>query len=149
MSWLFRIAGAVPIASAAENRELRDRAFEQIDAALARGDLVCIFPEGQITRTGELNEFRTGILRVLDRRPVTVIPMALTGLWGSFFSREGAGAMRHWPKPLVHRVTLRAGSPLDPAGLTVERLQDAVAVLGGAARSDGELSDRAARSPGA
>ena len=64
------------------------KAFDQIDAELAAGEIVCIFPEGKLTKHGELNEFKKGVEKILERRPVPVIPLALRGLWGSFFSRR-------------------------------------------------------------
>ena len=127
---LFRTARAIPIASAKENPQLLEEAYASIDKMLARGEVVCIFPEGQITRTGELNPFRPGIEKIIKRRPVQVVPMALTGLWGTFFSRAGAGVMRRLPKPLWHRVILRLGPALPPDQVTGARLQEAVTELG-------------------
>ena len=130
LRWLFRTAGAIPIASSKENPQMLEEAYASIDRMLARGEVVCIFPEGQITRTGELNTFRPGLEKILKRRPVPVMPMALTGLWGTFFSRAGGGAMRRLPKPLWHRVILRLGPVIPPEELTKIRLQQIVAELG-------------------
>ncbi len=127
---LFRTARAIPIASAKENPQLLEEAYASIDKMLARGEVVCIFPEGQITRTGELNPFRQGIAKIIKRRPVPVVPMALTGLWGTFFSRAGAGVMRRLPKPLWHKVILRLGPVLPPDQVTGARLQEVVTELG-------------------
>jgi 1-acyl-sn-glycerol-3-phosphate acyltransferase len=127
---LFRTARAIPIASAKENPQLLEEAYASIDKMLARGEVVCIFPEGQITRTGELNPFRQGIAKIIERRPVPVVPMALTGLWGTFFSRAGAGVMRRLPKPLWHKVILRLGPVLPPDQVTGARLQEVVTELG-------------------
>ena len=126
---LFRTAGAIPIASEKEDPEILAGAFERIEAALGRGEVVCIFPEGEITRTGEINPFRPGIEKMLARKPVPVVPMALTGLWGSFFSRKGAGAMRHLPKPLWHRVVLRLGPAVQGFGVDAASLERVVANL--------------------
>jgi hypothetical protein len=68
------------------------RAHEEIEQALDEGEMVCIFPEGRITDTGELYPFRPGVRRIVERNPVAVIPMALRGLWGSVFSRFGGAA---------------------------------------------------------
>ena len=87
--------------------------------------MVCVFPEGQITRTGDLNSFRPGIERITQQRPVPIVPMALTGLWGTFFSRAAGGILRWLPKPLWHCVTLRIGAslPAEPADrLALEKL---------------------------
>ena len=73
-------------------RTALQKAFDQIDAELADGEIVCIFPEGKLTKHGELNEFKKGVEKILERRPVPVVPMALRGLYGSFFSRQGGKA---------------------------------------------------------
>jgi 1-acyl-sn-glycerol-3-phosphate acyltransferase len=118
LCWLFRTAGAIPIASSKEDPQMLEQAYESIDRMLARGEVVCIFPEGRITHTGEMNPFRPGLENILKRRPVPVVPMVLTGLWGTFFSRAGGGAMRRLPKPLWHRVVLRIGQVLPPEQVT-------------------------------
>ncbi|MDR2871356.1 MAG: MFS transporter [Xanthomonadaceae bacterium] len=96
MSWLFRQGKAIPIASAKENPELMKRAFERIDDALANGEIVGIFPEGALTRDGQIAPFKTGVEHILKRRPVAVIPMALKGMWTSMWSRRDSrlGRMR-------------------------------------------------------
>ena len=126
---LFRAAGVVPICSSREDPELLQSAFEQIDKLLSMGEVICVFPEGQLTRTGELNEFRPGIMKIVSQHPVTVVPMALSGLWGTFFSRAGKGAMRRLPRPLWYRVVLRIGEPLPPDEFDSEGLRDSVARL--------------------
>jgi 1-acyl-sn-glycerol-3-phosphate acyltransferase len=127
LSMLFRTAGAIPIAGSKEDPEIMAKAFDLIDRALERGEVVCIFPEGHLSTTGEIDVFRPGVEKILARRPVTVIPMALTGLWGSFFSRKGAGAMRRLPKPLWYRVFLRIGEPLST--VNADLLRQAVIAL--------------------
>ncbi len=93
LSFVFRTAKAIPIAPAKENVALRDKAFDDAARALRDGDLVGIFPEGRITDTGDLYPFRPGVMEILKRQPAPVVPMALCGLWGSFFSRKGGAAM--------------------------------------------------------
>jgi len=93
LSFVFRTAKAIPIAPAKENIALRDQAFDDAARALRDGDLVGIFPEGRITDTGDLYPFRPGVMEILKRQPAPVVPMALCGLWGSFFSRKGGRAM--------------------------------------------------------
>lgn len=100
---VFKLVGAIPICSRSKNPELYDRAFEEISAALQAGELVCIFPEGKLTRDGEIAEFKNGINKIIERDPVPVIPMALQGLWGSTFSHSGKGPFklgkgRFWSK---------------------------------------------------
>ena len=60
---------------------------------LDEGDLLCIFPEGGITRDGELGEFKGGVMKLLETHPVPVVPLALQNLWGSYFSRKDGAAM--------------------------------------------------------
>jgi hypothetical protein len=132
MSWLFRQARAIPIASAKVDAAVMERAFEQVSEALRDGQLVCIFPEGRITDTGELYPFRPGLTRVLERDPVPVVPVALRGLWGSAFSRAPG-----LPRPIralfriFSRLGIEVGAALDPAVATPELLQQQVAVLRG------------------
>ncbi|WP_297353301.1 MFS transporter [Paraburkholderia sp.] len=131
--WVFRHAKAIPIAPSHENPEMLTRAYETCARALAEGDLVCIFPEGKLTRTGDLNPFRHGVTEIIRRTPAPVVPMALRGLWGSVFSRAGE---TRWPRPVqkgvMSRLTLAVGEPLDPSQATPEGLQQIVTELRGA-----------------
>ena len=88
MKFLFKDAKVIPIAGKNENEELLLSAMKTIERELAAGELVCIFPEGSITRDGKLSGFRPGIERILEKSDVAVIPMTVKGLWGSFFSRK-------------------------------------------------------------
>ncbi len=129
LSGLFRTARAIPIAGSREDPELLQQAFDDIDAALARDEVVCIFPEGQLTRNGLMGVFKSGIERIIERRPVPVVPMALDGLWGTFFSRAGNGVMRRLPRPLWFRVNLNIGEPVVPDKITAKELRRLVAGL--------------------
>lgn len=129
LSMLFRTAGAIPISGSKEDPEVLAKAFDLIDKALARGELVCIFPEGHLSYTGDIDVFHSGVEKILERRPVPIVPMALTGLWGSFFSRKGAGAMRRLPKPLWFKVILRIGEPLSPKKINANSLRGVVIEL--------------------
>ncbi|MFC7301976.1 MFS transporter [Cognatiluteimonas weifangensis] len=137
MSWIFRTAGAIPIAGAREDPALLQRALDAVDAALAAGELVCIFPEGALTRDGEIATFKSGVERILQRRPVPVVPMALRGMWASMWSRRGAapgsgrlGRMRV-PRRFRARVQVVADAPLDAATATAQTLEAQVRVLRG------------------
>jgi 1-acyl-sn-glycerol-3-phosphate acyltransferase len=124
---LFRDAKVIPIAGAKENAVVLDAAFDRIAEALAEGELVCIFPEGKLTRDGELSPFRRGIERIIATSPVPVLPMSLSGLWGSRFSRRGEGK-----KPLGKlwsRITLRVGTALPPSDVSAERVEREVRAL--------------------
>lgn len=132
LAWLFKTAKAIPIAPAKENPALMERAFDQIAAALADGDLVCIFPEGKLTSTGEMNEFRGGIKKIIDRTPVPVIPMALRGLWGSMWTRSGGNPFqRSFKRGPLSALQLAVGEPVAPAQATPEYLQQQVQALRG------------------
>ena len=130
LNFVFRTAGTIPIASAKEDAVMLEKAYERIDAYLKEGEVVCIFPEGRITDSGELYPFKKGITRIIERTPVPVIPMALRGLWGSFFSRWGGDAMRY-PRGFFSRIALVIDRAWQPALVTPEGLQAKVAELRG------------------
>lgn len=131
LSFIFRTARAIPIAPAHEDAALLERAWDRIDAELADGEVVGIFPEGKLTTNGEMNEFRKGVEKILARRPVAVVPMALRGLWGSFFSRKGGKAMQRLPRRFWSRIEVVAGPPVPPAEASAALLQERVAELRG------------------
>ena len=133
---IFRLAGCIPIAPHREDAQVYQRAFEQTAQVLREGGLLGIFPEGGITRDGQLQPFKGGVAKILaqaqaDGLQVPVVPMALTNLWGSFFSRiEPAGAMtRPFRRGLFSRVGLRVGQPLPASQASPGRLQEAVGGL--------------------
>ena len=132
LNFIFRTSRCIPIAPAKEDAVMLDAAYEEIARGLAAGDLIAIFPEGRITDTGELYPFRHGIRRILERTPVPVIPMALQGLWGSFFSRKDGAAMSD-PARLkpFRKIALTAGEPVAPSAATPENLQALVLAMRG------------------
>ena len=134
LNFVFRTAGAIPIAGRKEDPQLLDQAYAAIDAALGKGEVVCVFPEGQITRDGELNTFRLGVEKILARTSVPVVPMALRGLWGSIFSRKYGAALRRFPRRVGFKIWLVAGEPLAATEVTAAGLQDAVEGLRGELR---------------
>ncbi|HEY6239890.1 MAG TPA: MFS transporter, partial [Burkholderiales bacterium] len=134
LSFVFRTGRAIPIAPAREDPEALDRAYDQIARALEEGDLVGIFPEGRITSDGQLNSFKSGVKKIVDRTPVPVVPLALRGLWGSFFSRRGGPAMTKWgriAKRIYSRISLVAAPAVPAREVTPERLQGIVLGLRG------------------
>lgn len=130
LNFVFRTAGTVPIAGRSEDEKVYEQAFQRIAQYLADGEVVCIFPEGKLTTSGEIDEFKAGVERILAANPVPVIPMALQGLWGSFFSRAPHKGLfkRFWS-----RITLVAGQPM-PADTGRLVLQEQVAQLRGDVR---------------
>lgn len=131
LNFIFRTVGAVPIAGRSEDAAIFDRAFERVAHYLADGELVCIFPEGKLTKDGEIDVFKGGMTRMLERTPVPVIPMALQGLWGSFFSRDPRKGVfrRFWS-----RVVLVAGDPATGEDAAPERMRERVMALRGDGR---------------
>ncbi|MBW9336072.1 MFS transporter [Herbaspirillum aquaticum] len=132
MSWLFRNVRAIPIAPVKEDPWLTEKAFVDIAQALHEGELVCIFPEGKLTRDGEINPFKGGVQKIIDRSPVPVLPMALRGLWGSLFSRDPSNPVaRTFKRGLFSRLELAVGEPIAPAAVSPEGLQEQVRALRG------------------
>jgi 1-acyl-sn-glycerol-3-phosphate acyltransferase len=132
LNFIFRTGKTIPIASAKDNPQLLEKAYDEIASALGNGDLVGIFPEGRITDTGDLYPFRGGITRIIERTPVAVVPMALRGLWGSFFSRKGGAAMTQ-PSRIApfKKIALAVGAPVAPEKVSPEGLQQRVLALRG------------------
>jgi 1-acyl-sn-glycerol-3-phosphate acyltransferase len=120
---------AIPIASARDDVAILERAFEMIAAALRDGELVCIFPEGRLTRDGEIAAFRSGLVRIVTETPVPVIPMAVAGLWGSMFSRRTPKMWQRLPRKLWHRVVVNVGEPVAPEKAVPEQLRERVCEL--------------------
>jgi 1-acyl-sn-glycerol-3-phosphate acyltransferase len=134
LNFVFRTAGAIPIAAKKDDPIAYERAFERIADYLDDGELVCIFPEGRLTQDGEIAEFRPGVARIIERNPVPVIPMALQGLWGSMFSRSDGRAITKWPAKLWARIGLAVGDLVSAADAEPELLQARVMALRGEVR---------------
>lgn len=124
LSFLLKGAKVIPIAGAKENPEILSRAFEQIHATLMEGEVICIFPEGKITHTGDLNPFRQGVEKIIEKFPTQVVPMALHGLWGSLFSR-----MPGKKSKFRSTVTLDIGKPLNAQDVNAEALEKIVKTM--------------------
>ncbi len=131
LNFLFRAVKAIPIDSKASNSGLLEEAFDKIATALDEGEVVCIFPEGKLTRDGEMSPFKTGIEKIIRRTPVPVIPMALCGLWGSFFSLKYGRAMSKLPRKFSRRIGLVCGAPMAPKNVTAVSLQSRIRELRG------------------
>ena len=129
-NWLFKAAKTIPICSKQKDEAVYEAAFASIKRELEQGNLVCIFPEGRLTKTGEIDGFRPGIERILAETPVPVVPMALQGLWGSFFSHHGSGAFkfkgRFWSK-----IKLHASDALPASAANAAELERQVRLLRG------------------
>jgi len=136
LGWLFRLAKAIPIAPQKDDPRVYEAAFERAAQVLRAGDLLAIFPEGGITRDGQLQAFKGGIMKIIERArqdgiEAPVIPMALTNLWGSYFSRieQGDAMVRPFRRGLFNRVGLNVGAAVAPAQAQPELLRAHVARL--------------------
>ncbi|MBX8543504.1 MFS transporter [Pseudomonas lijiangensis] len=131
LNFIFRTAGTIPIAGRNEDLEIYEQAFKKIARYLAEGELVCIFPEGKLTRDGEISGFKSGMSRVIEETPVPVIPLALQGLWGSFFSYAPD---RKLLRRLWSRVVLVAGPAIAADAAKPADVREQVKALRGAGR---------------
>jgi 1-acyl-sn-glycerol-3-phosphate acyltransferase len=131
LSFIFRTMRTIPIAPAREDAAMKDRAFAEVAKALEAGEVVGIFPEGKLTDTGELNPFRPGIQQIVETTPVPVVPLALRGLWGSFFSRSHEGKAMRRLRGVFSRIALAAAPPVPADRVTLDGLQAAVLALRG------------------
>ena len=113
---------------------MKERAFAEVARALREGEVVGIFPEGKLTADGELNPFRPGIQQIVATTPVPVVPLALRGLWGSFFSRSYEGRAMRRLRGVFSRIALVAAPPVAPERVTLEGLQGTVLALRGERR---------------
>ena len=136
LGWLFRLGKAIPIAPRAEDPVAYEAAFDAAAKVLKEGDLLAIFPEGGLTRDGTVQEFKGGIMKILERTTdqgvaVQVVPMALVNLWGSFFSRveQGDAMVRPFRRGLFSRVGLNVGSSVPVAAVNPQVLQKCVKEL--------------------
>lgn len=123
---------AIPVASAKEDRETMERAFAIVASELRAGNLVCIFPEGKLTADGSMNVFRPGMTRIVTETPVPVVPLAISGLWASMFSRKEKNLLRLVPRKLFARIILSAGPAIAPENAAPAAMHERVATLRGA-----------------
>ena len=126
LNYIFRTGKTIPITSRAKDPETYEKAFVRIAEELDAGEVVCIFPEGKLTRDGELAEFKNGIDKILARNPVPVIPSALSGLWGSFFSHKGGVALKKRPSRFYSRIRYTVGEPMAPDAASASTLYSTV-----------------------
>ena len=140
LGWMFKLAKAIPIAPHKEDPAAYEAAFARAGEVLREGDLLAIFPEGGITFDGQLQPFKGGIMKILERAKadgldVPIIPMALTNLWGSYFSRvevrggKNVAMVKPLRRGLFNRVGLEVGEPVPAAEATPGLLQQRVADL--------------------
>ncbi|WP_414432857.1 MFS transporter [Alcanivorax sp. IL2] len=129
LNYIFRTGKTIPIDSKIRNPAIYERAFVRIREELEAGEVVCIFPEGKLTDDGEVAEFRAGIEKIVADYPVPVIPMALSGLWGSFFSHKGGKALTRLPRRFWSRIKLAVGDAVAPEQVRADDLRERVMTL--------------------
>ena len=140
LGWLFKLAKAIPIAPRAEDPAAFEAAFAQAAQVLREGDVLGIFPEGAITPDGTLQPFKGGVVKIVEQASadgveVAVVPMALTNLWGSFFSRiervghQPTAMVKPWRRGVFSQVGLNVSAPVPAVDVTVDVLRDRVAGL--------------------
>lgn len=129
LKFIFKTAKAIPIAGGREDATMLRQAYQDISRALRAGDVICIFPEGKITADGEINRFKPGLMKILKRDAVAVVPMALNGLWGSLFSRKDGPIGKRRPRKFLARITLAAAGPVPAANVDMALLEDQVKAL--------------------
>lgn len=130
INWLFRTVKAIPIAPAKKDPQLLEQAYDRIEQELLDGQVVLVFPEGAITWDGEMTAFKEGVERIVKRTPVRVVPMALRGLWGSWFSRSNGGTFKGFPS-FWKKLEVRAGEVVKPENVNAADLQKRVQALRG------------------
>ena len=131
LNFIFRTANTIPIASAKENLAMKEAAFAAVADALANGEIIAIFPEGKITHDGQMNHFMPGIEQIIKTTPVAVVPMALQGLWGSFFSRKDGAAMMKMPRGIFSKIGFVIGLPIAAENVNRQVLEEQVRQLRG------------------
>ncbi len=134
LAWVFRQMKAIPIASAKDNPAMMETAFDRVNQALAEGEVVCIFPEGKLTKNGEMNPFRPGIERIVAETGAPVVPLALRGLWGSFFSRTANGVAFKRFRGFFNRIELAGGALVPSGNVTAAGLEATVREMRGEMR---------------
>ncbi len=133
-NFVFKALKAIPISSRRKNPERMQEAFDLVAQALENGELICIFPEGGITRDGEIAKFQSGVEHILKRTPVSVIPLAIRGLWGTWFSRHKGRAMKGFPMSYMKKISVVSGEAISPEIADRHYLFEQVAALRGSER---------------
>lgn len=131
LNFVFRTGRAIPITSQHLDRSAYEQSLDDVAEGIEHGDLLCIFPEGKLTQNGDMNEFKAGIERIIERTPAPVVPIALQGLWGSFFSHKDGRAFTTLPRRFWSRVKIVVGEIVQPTAVSAPDLQRRVLALRG------------------
>lgn len=121
VNYFMRLNGGIPILP---KKESVSKALAEISKRLESGEIICIFPEGQLTYTGNIGRFKPGIEWIIEQDPVPIYPIAIDGLWGSVFSRKYLKAKFRWlPRGFRSKVILKCGEEIHPQNVRVDYLQ--------------------------
>ena len=124
----FKSVGAIPINSKKANPECYENAFKEIKKLLENGEVLCIFPEGKLTADGEVDEFKSGIEKMVKETPTPVLPVAIQGLWGSMFSRKNK---IRFPRLKWSSLNVVVGEMVQPENVSAKDLEHKVKALYG------------------
>ncbi len=111
LAWVLRMMGVIPIKATSGPRSIV-MALNAAREAVQQGELVCIFPEGSLTRTGQLQSFNRGMLKIVEGTDIPIIPAYLHGLWGSIFSYSGRKFFWKRPRQFPYPVAVHFGTPI-------------------------------------
>lgn len=104
------------------------KALRTAREGLNEGDVIGVFPEGSLSRNGQLQGFRAGMQKILKGTEAPIIPMHLEGLWGSIFSFSGGNFFLKWPRKFRRTLTLHIGKPL-PNDIPLDAIRGSVSQL--------------------
>ena len=129
MKWLANFSGTILITGGPKSIQ---KGLAEARKALGRGELVGIFPEGGISRTGQVQSFRAGVMKIIEKTPVPVVPIYIDQVWGSIFSFSGGKTIKKVPSLFRRTVTLNIGKP-DRDLETLNQVRNSLTRLGAAA----------------
>lgn len=119
----FKQASLIPIATRKENEQLLKNAFDGVANSVKGGHVIGLFPEGYISRNGQLKRFQPGVGKIVKEHQVPVVPISLSGLWGSIFSYEGGKVIFKMPKTFRRKVKIVIGKPVLPSQFDIKELE--------------------------
>src|SRR6202171_5184828 len=122
---IFRTLKCIPIDSRHSRNAIRESAER-----IAQGEIVCLFPEGQLTRSGTLLRLRRGYELIAHKANAPVVPVWLDQLWGSIFSFQGGRYFTKWPRNIPYRVTIAFGNPLSAEAADIATVREELLKLG-------------------
>jgi len=127
LRWMLKRLGAIPVTTDGGPKSIH-AALEAAGKALDNGEVVCVFAEGEITRTGSLLPFKRGIEKIAHGRSAPIIPLYIGGMWGSIFSYQSGTILNRFPRRMPYLVSVVLGAPL-PHDANVEQIRQAVSEL--------------------